>query len=153
MLGEIHYFPSDGHYWQVPETIYAQYKTECPNPCRKYHVSSALDGAEVVASIVLPFLASRNILHKVVKSRSLLAKQTDGQQAGKFVTIYMNANVSQHNGVISTLGSRLNASRLQGTIQPCPWVPRSRRYKGLFIEQPLDEGLFIYGGYICDPFA
>jgi hypothetical protein len=58
--------------------------------------------------------------HKVVKSRSLLAKQTDGQQAGKFVTIYMNANVSQHNGVISTLGSRLNASRLQGTIQPCP---------------------------------
>jgi hypothetical protein len=151
MPEDIRYFPSNGQYWSVPGTIYAQYVGECPNPCRKYHISSALSGAETVASIVLPFLASREIFHKVVQSKSFLAKQTDGNQVGKFITIYMNANVSHRNAVIEELASRLSAARLNGNIQPCPRLPRSRAYSHVFIEQPLDEGMFIYGGFICDP--
>jgi len=148
---EPQYFPSDGRYWAVPDTIYAQFIGECPNPCRKYHVSSAIEGAETVASIVLPFLAARKILHKVVKSRSLLVQQTAGNQAGKFITIYMNANVAQQNSVITELGARLNASRRDGRIEPCSRLPRSRAYSHVFIEQPLDDGLFIYGGSVTDP--
>src|SRR5262249_28924488 len=147
---ETQYFPSDGQYWAVPATIYAQCVGECPNPCRKYHVSSAIEGAETVASIVLPFLAARKVF-QVVKSRSLLAKQTDGNQVGKFITIYMNANVAHRNSVITELGSRLNAARLEGRIEPSGRVPRSRAYSHVFIEQPLDEGLFIYGGFVTDP--
>ena len=74
MAADIHYYPSNGQYWPVPSTIYAQFHGPCPNPCRKYHVSSALEGAELVAALALPFLASRQIFHKVVKSRSLLAR-------------------------------------------------------------------------------
>ena len=76
MAQEPRYFPSDGPYWSVPQTIYAQFVGECPNPCRKYHVSSAIEGAETVASLVLPFLAAQKISHKVVKSRRLLVQQT-----------------------------------------------------------------------------
>src|SRR5262249_9402601 len=116
---EPQYFPSDGRYWAVPGTIYAQLIGECPNPGRQYHVHSAIEGAATVASIVLPFLAVRKILHKVVKSRSLLVQQTAGNQAGKFITIYMNANVAQQNSVITELGARLDASRRDGRIVPC----------------------------------
>ncbi len=151
MAQEPQYFPSDGRYWAVPDTIYAQFIGECPNPCRKYHVSSAIEGAETVASIVLPFLAARKILHKVVKSRSLLVQQTAGNQAGKFITIYMHANVAQQNSVTTELGTRLNAARRNGGIEPCSRLPRSRAYSHVFIEQPLDDGLFIYGGFVTDP--
>jgi hypothetical protein len=146
-----HYFPNDGQYVPIPDSIYAQYYGDCPNPCRKYHVSSALDGAETVAGIVLPFLARREIFHKVVKSRSLLSRQTTGKQAGKFITIYMNPHVSHRNGVIDSLGGLLAQAHAAGTIAPCPTIPKSRPYAHLFIETPLDPAGFIYGGSIVDP--
>lgn len=151
MATDLQYYPSNGQYIPIPGTIYAQFYGQCPNPCRKYHVSSALDSAEEVAGLVLPYLASRGIFHKVVKSQSLLSKQTSGSQAGKFITIYMNPNVEQHNGVIKELGSRLAAMGRDRNVIPCPTVPKSRSYSHVFIEQPLDEGMFIYGGFVCDP--
>ena len=153
MPSDIQYYPNNGQYIPILSTIYAQYYDygQCPNPCRKYHISSALDGAEEVAGLVLPYLASRKIFHKVVKARSLLSKQTSGSQAGKFITIYMNANVEHRNAVIRELGTRLaDLSRERG-VKPCPTVPKSRGYSHVFIEQPLDDGMFIYGGFVCDP--
>ncbi len=157
MATDPRYFPANGAYVAVPGTIYAQYLGDCPNPCRKYHVSTAVDGAESVAGLVLPYLAARRIFHKVVQSRSLLVRQTYkdektyGDQAGKFISIYMPANVEQRNDTIRELGQRLSALAKQQPVTPCPRIPRSRSYGHVFAEQPLDEDFFIYGGFLCDP--
>lgn len=151
MATDVFYFPSNGQYVPIPSTIYAQYYCQCPNPCRKYHVSSALEGADEVASIVLPYLAQREIFHKVVKSKSLLSKQMAGVQAGKFITVYMSPHVEHRNAVLATLGELLIAANREGRIQPSPRIPRSRPHVNLFIETPIDEGCFIYGGSIVDP--
>lgn len=151
MASDLRYFPSDGPYWPVEATIYAQYLGDVPNPCRKYHISSALEGAEIVASIVLPELVRRDIFHKVVKSRSLLSRQLAGDQAGKFITLYMSPHVTHRNPVIASLGEALLAAHRKGLVHPGPKAPRSRPYRHVFIEMPLDEGCFIYGGDVVDP--
>jgi hypothetical protein len=145
------YYPYDGNYIAVPGTIYAQFLGFAPNPCRKYHVSSDIAGAELVAGVVLPYLAGKNVFHKVVQNGHFLAQQTAGDQAGKFITIYMDSTVEQLNPIIRELGSALAKPQMRGDIRPCPHVPRSRRYHHLFMEQPLDDGMFIYGGFVCDP--
>jgi hypothetical protein len=145
------YYPNNGRYVAPAGTIYAQYVCPVPNPCRKYHVSASLPSAEAVANLVLPYLSSRKILHKVVKNRSLLTAQGQGDQAGKFITIYMNGNVPQRNATIAELGTALADLKRREQVQPSPRVPRSRGYSHLFIEQPLDEEMFIYGGFVCDP--
>lgn len=151
MASEPTYYPSNGLYISIPETIYAQYYTQCPNPCRKYHVSSDITGASDVSRIVLPYLAKLDIFHKIVKTQGQLAKQTAGSQAGKFITIYMSSNVAHKNSVVMTLGRNLAEASKTTKIHPCPTIPRSRRYSHVFIEQPIDEEMFIYGGFICDP--
>jgi hypothetical protein len=151
MSGDTQYFPTDGPYWPTPYTIYAQYAGSCPNPCRKYHVSSDVPSAELVAKTVLPYLAARRIMHKVVQRRSLLVQQMAGDQAGKFITIYMKSNVEHVNRVIQELGEALGMLRTARGIQPSPRIPRARSYSHVFIEQPLDREMFIYGGFICDP--
>jgi hypothetical protein len=100
---------------------------------------------------VLPRLASLDVFHKVVKSQSLLAKQTEGKQAGKFITVYMRPHVPHRNQLITDLGELLARERRAGHIEPCPRIPRSRPYGHVFIETPLDEEGFIFGGSICDP--
>jgi hypothetical protein len=150
-VAESTYYPVGDNYWVVPSTIYAQFACEVPNPCRKYHVSADLPSAAAVADLVLPFLAARTILHKVVRNQRLLARQTEGDQRGKFITIYMNHRIAQKNDDIIELGRQLLSLQKRANAQPCPWVPRSRRYSGLFIEQPLDEAGFIYGGFECRP--
>lgn len=157
MATEPVYYPRNGNYIALPGTIYAQYLADVPNPCRKYHVSSHTDGAEIVAAIALPFLAARHVLHKVVQTRSRLVRQTYrdehtfGDQAGKFITIYMPGHVDQRNELIRELGETLLAAARSSPIQPCERIPRSRAYGHVFAEQPLDEGFFIYGGFLCDP--
>lgn len=157
MATDTRYFPANGAYVAVPGTIYAQYCQECPTPCRKYHVSSAVDGADLVAGATLPYLASRRVFHKIVRSRSLLIRQTFrdeetfGDQAGKFITIYMPANVKHRNDTIRGLGEILSALAKRHPVEPCPRIPRSRSYGHVFAELPLDEGFFIYGGFLCDP--
>lgn len=151
------YYPPDGPYVPIPGTIYAQYVDDAPNPCRKYHVSSHVDGAEIVASITLAHLAAHRVMHKVVRTRSLLVRQTYkdedtfGDQAGKFITVYMPGHVPQRNELIERLGQLLAAAAARHPIQPCPRIPRSRAYQHVFAEQPLDAAFFIYGGFLCDP--
>ena len=145
------YYPDNGQYMPFPDTIYAEFRGRPPNPCRKYHVSSAIEGAETVASIVLPELARRDIFHKVVQSRSMLSQQMGTDQAGKFITIYMSAHVSHRNPVITGLAEQLQAARQQGRARPGHKVPQSRPHHHKFIEMPLDEGSFIYGGSVVDP--
>lgn len=84
-------------------------------------------------------------------SKSLLSKQSDGAQAGKFITVYMQPHLQQRNKLITDLGELLAREHRAGRINPCPTVPKSRRYSQVFMEQPLDEAMFIYGGFECDP--
>jgi len=154
---DFNYYPDNGHYSPIPGTVFAQYSSTgnyeaCPNPCRKYHVSSELNGAEIVASIVLPVLALQRISHKVVRSRSRLATLNEGLQVGKFITIYMNGNVIPKNELIKELGSLLCAAKAAGKkIHPSLTLPKARAYSHQFIEAPIDAEMFIYGGYVCDP--
>ncbi len=146
------YFLTDGEYIPDPFSIYAHYyhTHDYPNPCRKYHISSDIDSAKEIAESVLPYLASRKIHHKVVKSQPLLIQQSTGDQAGKFITVYMNANVEHVNAVIRAVGTLLATLKYEHSIKPCSTIPKSRRYTHLFMEQPLDDNLFIYGGFVCD---
>lgn len=147
------YFPTDGEYIPDPFSIYAHYyhTHDCPNPCRKYHISSDIDSAKKIAESVLPYLASRKIHHKVVKNQPLLIQQSTGDQAGKFITVYMSANMEHVNVIIRAVGTLLATLKHEHSIKPCPTVPKSRRYAHLFMEQPLDDNLFIYGGFVCNP--
>lgn len=105
----------------------------------------------MIAGAVLPLLSNKRIFHKVVSSESFLVRQMAGDQAGKFITIYMNANVEQINPTIIELGDILEQLKKQSGASPSPRIPRSRSYRHVFIEQPLDKGMFIYGGFIIDP--
>lgn len=96
----VQYYPNDGQYVPIPGTIYAQYYGNCPNPCRKYHVSSDLPSAIKIADTVLPYLSSKKIFHKVVKNLSDFTMQNSGDQAGKFITIYLPAYLEQRNNFI-----------------------------------------------------
>jgi len=151
MAADIKFYPGDGTYWCPTNSFYAQYLGNCPNPCRKYHISSDAPSALTIASVVLPYLSQRRIFHKIVSRMSLLNKQSDGKQVGKFITLYMNEFVEHVNQDIVNLGAILSQLSEEQDIKPSPRVPRSRSYNHVFIEQPLDEGMFIYGGFIVDP--
>jgi hypothetical protein len=149
---DVRYFAL-GQYEPDPVKIYAQYRyAEVPNPCRKYHVSADVDGAEHVVLLALPYLAGLRVAHKVVKSRSLLVRQSAGDQAGKFITIYMSAKVAQKNQLIMDLGAQLGELARLDLARPCPTIPRSRRYQHVFAEEWLDDSMFIYGGFECNPY-
>jgi hypothetical protein len=155
MASEPQYFPNNGQYIPIPTSIYAQYYdyNKCPNPCRKYHISTDINGAEEVARLVLPYLLKREIFHKIVKTQGDLARQTAGVQAGKFITIYMNPEAEHKNSIILELGELLGVASKQGIIFPCPRIPMLRKYSNnpYFREMPIDNEFFIYGGFICDP--
>ena len=120
-----------------------------PNPCRKYHVSSEVACAGAVARVALPILREMKLYHKIVKSRSQLTTLQAGDQAGKFITIY--ATVDQSEGdVVKRLGPALAAVP---NLRPSRSPPRYRQLKSMFMEQPLDDRMFIYGGYVTDPNA
>ncbi|MGD8276973.1 MAG: hypothetical protein PVH00_03055 [Gemmatimonadota bacterium] len=147
------YYPADGSYYAPYDGMYAQCLIEVPNPCRKYHISSDMASAGRIAGAVLPHLVEMEVAHKVVRSRSALARQMQGRQAGKFITLYMTVTDDLRNPVIRSLAERLGAEKRAHGIRPSPTVPKSRRYSHVFIELPLDDNMFIYGGFITDPSA
>lgn len=63
----------------------------------------------------------------------------------------MAGSVEHRNAVILELGEQLAELRAGSGVRPGPRVPRSRRYKHLSTEQPIDEGMFIHGGFVCGP--
>ena len=146
------FYPTDGTYRVSERSIYAQFIGNPPDPCRKYHVSADLKSARLVATSVLPYLTENRIFHKVVANDSYLSRQFVGSQAGKFITIYMDQFVEQRNNVILELGKILQQLQTTDGIEPCAKIPRSRAYKHIFIEQPLDPAMFIYGGFIISPY-
>lgn len=152
MEHDVRYYPNDGSYWPSPRSIYAQWvEVNSPNPCRKYHVSSNVPSAKMVADSVLPLLVENEVCHKVVKTQSLLSSQMQGAQAGKFITLYMHGQVEHVNATIQEISRRLAELKEAHGIQPSPVVPKSRQYQHVFMELPLDENLFVYGGFVCDP--
>ncbi|MCG8315028.1 MAG: hypothetical protein MI976_17610 [Pseudomonadales bacterium] len=151
MIKGIQYYPNDGTYWTTAKTIYAQVIAEPPIPCRKYHVSADIESAEIIAPVVLKYLRKNSVFHKVVKNRELLIRQSQGKQAGKFITLYMPSTEEQRNSIIVSLGNILSKLEKERNVKPSPNVPRSRNYQQVFIEQPLDPSMFIYGGFITDP--
>jgi hypothetical protein len=143
------YMPTDGSYLAFPGVFgtWAQGPGEPPNPCRKYHISADLDSAAGVAAAALPVLRDLRVYHKLVRSRSLLAALQAGNQAGKFITVYTPVSLPL-NTFVERVGAALAA--VPG-LRPSPRIPRSRPYRHVFAERPLDEGMFIYGGFEADP--
>jgi hypothetical protein len=147
----------------LPSGIYAQYNDDdmpaMPNPCRKYHISSDVGSAREIANIALPYLAQRRINHKVVRDFNYLVEQTLGEhsdQAGKFITVYMDAGAALRNDVVEELNRALGAAK---GIRPCPYWPTRRLGRNGPNDTRVYEavvnanrhGAFIYGGFICDP--
>lgn len=145
------FYPATRDYRPHPGSIYARFVGPRPQACRTYHVSADLDSAAAVADAVLPVLVSQGIFHQVVRTRSLLAWQSLGEQAGRFITICMDGSVEPINPLIHELGSMLGRLRREGKAQPCPRVPRPRHPARGALERPLDDGMFIYGGAEGDP--
>ena len=144
------FFPSDGSYF--PTGIYAQFLgADIPALCRKYHISSAPFCAASVAGLVLPILRARKALHKVVRSADLLQRQMLGAQAGKFITLYLPVEGEAKGPLIQELGEGLAELARSTGAEPSPILPRSRAYKHVFAEMPLDPAMFIYGGFVVDP--
>lgn len=152
MTSAVKYFPNDGSYFANPFSIYAETLEmgECPNPCRKYHISTDVGSAKMIADAVLPMLKVHRVYNKVVKNEELLRSQSEGNQAGKFITLYMKSSVPQRNNVIAEIAEKLDSLKRNQGARPNPSVPRSRKFHHIFIEQPLDENMFIYGGFVVD---
>lgn len=143
------YHPTDGSYVAFPGIFATWLGAHCdpPNPCRKYHVSSALGCAGGVAAAVLPVLRDMRLNHKVVRRRSGYARMQAGDQAGKFITIYAALNID-HEGLVAAIDGAVAG---HPELAPSPTVPRSRRHHHVFAEQPWGERMFLYGGYETDP--
>ncbi len=152
MATDVRYYPTDGAYLVAPGSIYAQWEASyLPNPCRKYHISADIPSAKMVADAVLPFAVEQEVFHKVVMTESLLRRQMEGDQAGKFITLYMHSQVEPRNPTIQEIARILGELKAEHGIRPSPNVPKSRRYEHLFMELGLDQNMFIYGGFVCDP--
>jgi len=139
--------------------VYATYWREAPNPCKKYHISSAVTCGYLIAKIVLPILRSNKVPHKIVKDFPSLFRQTYGDladQAGKFITVYMNNRVEIRNALLQEINVQLQNA--QGAM-PCPKQPTLRLGRsGLedtrIFETPVfsgPKGPFIFGGFEVDP--
>ena len=142
------YFPTDGTYVPLPG-VFATWlgaRSDAPNPCRKYHVSSALHCAGGVASAVLPVLRKMRLYHKVVQRESSYSKMQTGDQAGKLITIYAPVSID-HDGLVSAIDGAVEGR----SLEPSPSFPRSRKHRYVFAEQPWGRHLFLYGGYETDP--
>jgi len=150
------YYPSEG-------TIYADwYFKACPNPCRKYHISSATFCAHIVAEIVLPILREVEIHHKIVQNHRFLVDQTYGihaDQAGKFITVYMNPGVELQNALLEDINNELQNAAQE--VKPGPKWPmlrlgRSGPEDTRIFETPVfsgPKGPFIFGGFEVDPLS
>lgn len=156
-----YYSRADG-YLPNERTIYADWITDIPNPCRKYHISSATFCAHIVAEIVLPILREVDIYHKIVQNYRFLVDQTYGvhaDQAGKFITVYMDPGVEFQNEILLELNEKLQNSA-QG-VQPGPkWPTRRLGPSGpedtRIFEDPVfsgPKGPFIFGGFQIDPLS
>ncbi|MGB3245548.1 MAG: hypothetical protein WBB25_13520 [Sulfitobacter sp.] len=142
------YLPS-----HLTSSIFAQWaRVPAPNPCRKFHISSDIASAQAIADTCLPILRAHNLHHKVVESEVYLRKQAIGPQAGKFITIYTPVGGSGMPKVIDDLAEALAALEDSGQAHPCPSIPRFRPSGHVFAEAPRDERMFIYGGFVCNPY-
>ncbi len=70
-----------------------------------------------------------------------------GNQVGKFITVYAPPNLAEGE-LVERLGGVLAATP---GLRPSPTLPRARQYGHVFMERPVDPGLFIYGGFETDP--
>ncbi len=156
----MNYYSRGDGYYPSERTIYADwYLQACPNPCRKYHISSATFCAHIVAEIVLPILQEVEIYHKIVQNHRFLVDQTYGtnaDQAGKFITVYMNPGVQEQNPLLEEINNELQ-NAAQG-VQPGPKWPTMRHGPSGSIDTRIFEipvfngpkGPFIFGGFVVD---
>jgi hypothetical protein len=104
-------------------------------------------------------LREAGIYHKIVLNHRFLVQQTYGihaEQAGKFITVYMNPGVDFRNALLQEINVELQNSK---STMPCPTQPKLRLGHGgpedtLIYEAPVfsgPKGPFIFGGFLVDP--
>jgi hypothetical protein len=83
---EFNYFPiGSGSEWFTKWIV-----VDPPSSGFKFHVSPHPSDAEIVARSVLPKLRELRVFHKVVRNLQKYLEQWQGDQKGKFITIYTN---------------------------------------------------------------
>ncbi|NJN45545.1 MAG: hypothetical protein HC808_02565 [Candidatus Competibacteraceae bacterium] len=159
MSSEIYY--ERGKYIAPPTTIYAEwFGVDIPNPCRKYHITAAVESGRAVVDIVLPYLKSVKIGHKVVQNRAFHCQQTSGiyrESIGKFITVYMPPSFGEKNQIMTGLFVELVRAAESG-VKPGPWpLFRHQDYapdQTKVFEKPVylapANKRFIFGGYVCN---
>lgn len=91
----------------------------------KLHVTAQPRDAEKVAKAVLPVLQNANLDHKVVYPLSAYEDMCQGDQAGKFITIYPGPLMTAYANLLGLLDPAFKQLALAGTM-PGP-VPRDRQ--------------------------
>lgn len=120
-----HYGPHKLGYFAQDVSTFAQWmKVQAPTPCWKIHVSVQPNDAVVVARSVLPKLRNLKVAHKVVNNRTAYLRLHQGDQRGKFITIYI-ADHNRAQKVLDRIDPELYVLRKSGLVRPGP-VPHTR---------------------------
>lgn len=91
----------------------------------KFHVTAQPRDAEKVAQAVLPVLQRANLDHRVVCPLSEYEDMCQGEQAGKFITIYAGPLVTAYAELMGQLAPVFR-QLAQGGVGPGP-VPKDRQ--------------------------
>ena len=110
------YVPTLTSWGRTPFNAYqpALQAGEVPAEGWKIHVSANPQTAQQVAE-VLPKLRQMNIYHKVVLSKEKLAALNEGDQAGKFITIYPR-DIDEAKRIVKMLDKALAERGLTGPV-------------------------------------
>jgi hypothetical protein len=125
-------------YW-MPSVKFAGGRVKHPWPGGyKVHIAPALDDAERVARAMLPMLQDRKLDHKVVYPLDAYARLNQGEQRGKFITIYPGPVLHAFTDLINALDPVL----VEMKAKPGP-LPLDRRSGYAKAEQRIGRSVLI----------
>lgn len=114
----------------------------------KMHITARTEQAEIVARIVLPILRELDVPHKVVANLENYRRMNEGDQKGKFITIY-NRGQAEAETVLEAVDEQMMIYREFGGLEPGP-RPMSREGGHRESELPIGDSGFIWVLYRVD---
>lgn len=108
----------------------------------KFHVAVLPRDAEKLARAVLPVLQKANLDHKVVYPLSEYETMCEGEQAGKFITIYSGPQIAAAQELVRQLEPVLRQLQQAG-VTPGP-APRDRKQGHQVAEHKASDTGFLW---------